>query len=120
MSKNRFIIQIATVEEATILAKMSETTFRDTYQHDKRPDDMEKYVKAHFMVGQLEKELQDPGATFLLAGEQGNEVDYVKLRKKRPPFSAALPSAVELERIYVLKSAIGKGYGSSLMQAALR
>jgi ribosomal protein S18 acetylase RimI-like enzyme len=112
-------IRPATEADAALLAEMGARTFRDSYAHLNRPQDIEKYVAANFSLAQLGKELRDPAATFLLATEAGTDVGYIKLRDGGKPDSVSGPTPVELERIYVERQTIGKGYGSALMAACL-
>jgi ribosomal protein S18 acetylase RimI-like enzyme len=117
--KTGLIIRPATEADAALLAEMGARTFRDSYAHLNRPQDIENYIAANFSPAQIEKELRDPAATFLLATEARTIVGYIKLRDGQKPDSVSGPAPVELERIYVERETIGKGYGSALMAACL-
>lgn len=117
--KPDLLIRPATEANATLLAEMGARTFRDSYARLNRPQDIEDYVAANFSLAQLEKELRDPAATFLLVTKAGIAVGYLKLRDGGKPDSVTGPAPVELERIYVERGTIGKGYGSALMAACL-
>ena len=91
-------IRTATPADAEPLAALAEQTFRDTFANDNSPDD-----------------------TFLLAFTDGEEqpAGYAKLRTGTTDPSVTGSDPVELQRLYVNRSAIGRGVGAALMRASL-
>lgn len=114
-------IRTATPADAEPLAALAERTFRDTFAEDNAPVDMEAYVCASFSLDRVQAELDDGANTFLLAFVDGAEhpTGYAKLRTGTTDPSVTGPDPVELERLYVDPSAIGRGVGAALMQASL-
>ena len=104
------------VSELTILSRQ---TFIDAFEKDNNEKDFYAYVNEAFRKATIRQELADPEAVFFAAYEQGSLVGYLKLRSDRTPSQLTQESALELQRIYVQQSAIGKGIGTQLMQTAL-
>ena len=114
-------IRTATPTDAGPLAALAERTFRDSFADENAADDMEAYVRASFALDRVRAELADGVNTFLLAFVDGAEepTGYAKLRTGTTDPSVTGPDPVELERLYVDHSAIGRGVGAALMRAAL-
>jgi ribosomal protein S18 acetylase RimI-like enzyme len=114
-------IRRATPADAERLVALAERTFRDAFAADNSTDDMEAYVRDSFSLDRVRTELADEASTFLLAfvdeGEQ--PTGYAKLRTGTTDPSVHGPDPVELERLYVDRSAIGHGVGAALMRASL-
>ena len=114
-------IRTATPADADALAALAERTFRDTFAKDNSADDMEAYVRDSFSLDRIRAELADDVNIFLLAFVDGAEqpAGYAKLRTGTTDPSVTGPNPVELQRLYVERSAIGHGIGAALMQASL-
>ena len=114
-------IRLATTADAEPLAALAERTFRDTFADDNAVGDMEAYVRDSFLLDQVRAELADDTNTFLLAFVDDVErpTGYAKLRTGTADPSVTGPDPVELERLYVDRSAIGHGVGAALMRASL-
>jgi len=112
-------IRRAIQEDASIIADLGARTFEAAFGTQNRPEDMQQYLASSFSTGQIEAEIADPASTFLLAYERDEAVGYALLRDGKSPTSLNGPRPVELVRIYVEQEAIGRGYGSALMNACL-
>lgn len=112
-------INKATPEDAPALAGLAARTFRDAFEADNNPQDMAAYLSAAFSVSKMGEELHDPSSSFWLAYCGDLLIGYTKLRVGTPPDCVTGKSPVELERIYVDQSCIGKGYGGALMQRVI-
>ena len=114
-------IRTATPADAEPLAALAERTFRDTFADDNSTDDMEAYVRDSFSLDRVRAELADDVSTFLLAFMDGEERPdgYAKLRTGTTDPSVTGPDPVELQRLYVDRSAMGHGVGAALMRASL-
>jgi ribosomal protein S18 acetylase RimI-like enzyme len=114
-------IRTATPADAKPLAALAERTFRDTFADDNSPDDIVVYVRESFSLDRVRAELADDVNTFLLAFMDGDQHPdgYAKLRTGTTNLSVTGPDPVELQRLYVDRSAIGHGVGAALMRASL-
>lgn len=118
---DRLHIRTATPADAESLAALAERSFRDTFAEDNAAEDVEAYVRDAFSLDRLRTELADVANTFLLAFVDAAErpLGYAKLRTGTTDPSVTGPDPVELERLYVDRSAIGHGVGAALMRASL-
>ena len=114
-------VRTATPADAEPLAALAERTFRDTFADANSPDDIEAYVRDSFSLDRVRAELADDTNTFLLAFLDGEEQPdgYAKLRTGTTDPSVTGPDPVELQRLYVDRSAMGHGVGAALMRASL-
>lgn len=114
-----FTVRLATVDDAHTLTVIGAKTFHDTFAPFNTAENMRLYMDKTFTVNQLESELQDVNATFLLAQEGERVVGYAKLHTGKNPPELNETNSIEIERIYSCKEYIGKKVGKTLMQASL-
>ena len=119
MSIEMLSIHRATKEDVMLIANLGARMFRDAFGPDNEPEDMKRYIVLNFSPDQIKTELIDPTLTFLLAYKDKEPIGYAKLRKSQAPDCVKGPEPVELVRIYVDQTIIGKGYGSALMKACI-
>jgi ribosomal protein S18 acetylase RimI-like enzyme len=114
-------IRTATVADAEPLVALAERTFRDTFADDNSTDDMDAYVRDAFSLDRVRAQLAEDVNTFLLAFMDGKAQPdgYAKLRNATTDPSVTGPDPVELQRLYVDRSATGQGVGAALMRASL-
>lgn len=114
-------IRPAIAADAERLATLAERTFRDTFGNDNSAHDMDAYVRESFAPDRVRAELADSGSTFLLAFADAMEgpIGYAKLRTGAAHRSVTGANPVELQRLYVARSAIGQGVGAALVRASL-
>ena len=107
-------IRTATVADAEPLVALAERTFRDTFADDNSTDDMDAYVRDAFSLDRVRAELAADVNTFLLAfmDDKAQPDGYVKLRNATTNSSVTGPDPVELQRLYVDRSAMGQGVES--------
>ena len=111
-------IRPATLQDVPHLVELATNTFRDTYRLLDDPDDIEAYVAEAFTPERFTAILQDTACVLLvaLAAEQ-SYVGYALVAHTLPPPCVTGPAPIELSRLYLSQSVIGKGYGAALMQA---
>jgi RimJ/RimL family protein N-acetyltransferase/ribosomal protein S18 acetylase RimI-like enzyme len=114
-------IRTADSADAEALSALAERTFRDTFANDNSADDMDAYVRDSFSLDRVRVELADDVNIFLLAFVDGAKqpTGYAKLRAGTTDPSVTGPDPVELQRLYVDRSAIARGVGAALMRASL-
>jgi diamine N-acetyltransferase len=77
-------------------------------------------VNRAYSTEEVQRELRDPETTLFLAIEDEAPVGYAKLRVTRPREDLPGTRPINLERIYILESAQGRGIGGALMKACLQ
>lgn len=114
-------IRPATPADASILTELGATTAREAFGPPHNPAEVvEDYIRTAFTVAALTQELMDQKATFfLLEDADGRAVGYAKLRRNIPPRRLKLRPVLEIQRIYLLKQAVGQGLGRQLMNQCL-
>lgn len=114
-------IRPATADDAELIAAIAEKTFRDTFTTESSAQDVDDYARDSFELSRIQAELADSANSFLLASvdEATAPIGYAKLRTGTSEPSVTGSNPVELERLYVDKTMIGKGFGAALMQASL-
>jgi GNAT superfamily N-acetyltransferase len=111
-------VRPAGAPDAPWLAALAERTFRETYTAHNTPDDMERYVAAHFGPALQEAELRDPRRITLVAEEAGRAAGYAQLARGPAPESVTGPAPMEIVRFYVDRPWHGGGVAQTLMAAA--
>jgi len=113
------VIRHASAGDAALLAELGKRTFVETFAEINTPEDMAAYVASAFTREQLEIELCDPAATFLIAEAEGLPAGYAKLHTGTPEDCITGPRPIELVRLYVLRDFLGRAVGAALMAACL-
>ena len=116
---NSLHIRLANSEDALTLAELGARTFRDTFGDDNDPKDLQHYIQTAFNAEQTRVELSNSDTIFLLGIEGGMPVGYAKLHVGRHSEPVKSKNPVEMSRLYVDRSAIGKGYGTALMRRCI-
>jgi diamine N-acetyltransferase len=119
MSNRDFAIRRASKEDTGALATLAASTFRDTYSPHIDPDEIERHISVNFTPELIAAEIEDPASSVLVGCVGGEPVGYATLRIGSSPTSVPVSPSLELVRLYLEKSRIGKGYGSALMCACL-
>ncbi len=113
-------VRRATLEDAELLADFGAKTFRDTFAADNTEADMADYLASAFHPAIQAGQLEDACTTFLLACVDGSTAGYAKLRFGAAPACVGGHRPVEIARFYADSPWIGRGVGSTLMDASLR
>lgn len=110
-------MEIKTCSEKDIndLLFVAKTSYQDhyTYLWD---DEGENYIKANFNSNQLLQELANPNTQFYLLYFQEKLVGFLKLNLDSEVNNYSPIEALELERIYFIKEATGKGLGKMVLE----
>jgi diamine N-acetyltransferase len=105
--------------DAAWLAALAERTFRETYTAHNTPENMERYVAAHFGPGRQAAELRDPRMTTLVIEVDGRAAGYAQLARSEPPPPVTGPVPLEVVRFYVDRPWHGQGVAQTLMAAVV-
>jgi GNAT superfamily N-acetyltransferase len=119
MPTSKLFIRRASPDEAELVTEIGARTFRDAFGFDNDADNMEEYLASAFAPEQIAAELADPASTFLLAYVGEEAVGYAKLKAGEVPECVRGHHPVELVRLYLDQSVVGKGYGAALIESCL-
>lgn len=93
----------------TDLQYLCRTTFYETFSDSTDEEDMRKFLAETYSAEKLSAELANSESVTFIAYKNGTPLGYLKLN---------IGNALEIQRIYILKSAKGQGIGSAFMQIA--
>jgi diamine N-acetyltransferase len=112
-------IRFATADDAELIADLSRKTFSETFGYLNTKENMDKFLDEQFDHESLMDEVVEPGNTFLLVFDDEVPVGYAKMREgeKYPEFGDS--DSIEIARIYVINSVIGRGIGKELMRKCI-
>lgn len=110
------IIQRATFSDAELIADMSRETFYDTFAPYNTPANMDKFMSQQFARESLIQEVEEQQGYFFIAYENDRPAGYVRLRDGESYEAFGGKPSLEIARIYLVQSIIGKGIGSTLMR----
>lgn len=113
-------IRTADRNDLDLLRELGIRAFTDTFGQYNTAENMKLYVEKSFSREQLEMEISDPAAVFLLAYDGDAVAGYVRLRKKENPEGLNSVNALEIERLYAAPEYIGKQAGRILMEASIQ
>lgn len=113
------IIRRADLADAKLLTELGTQTFTETFSAENSEENMRAYLSTAFNVAKQAEELLDSQRYCFVGELDGVASGYAMLKQGEPPSSVSDKNAIELVRIYVLKSAVGLGLGGELMKACL-
>jgi diamine N-acetyltransferase len=108
------IIQ-ATLADAVVLQNISMQTFFEAFADDNSEADMQLYLTEQLSIEKLTIELENEHAQFYFALQNNTIIAYLKINTGPAQNEFVSHSALELERIYVLKEFYKKGIGQLLL-----
>jgi len=102
------------------LQNIGRETFFETFYGETSEEIMAKYLKESFSLKKLAGEINDKNSEFYFALSGESIIGYLKLNFGQSQTVIKDDKAVEIERIYVLKSHQGKNVGQVLYEKALQ
>ena len=118
-------IRLAEEKDVAALVRLSIDSFRNAFEPNNPKSDIDLYVEENFSFEELRAQVLDPSNLFMLlfkesiTEQSSRPVGYAKLRMALPESCVTGDRPIEISRLYLDASAIGKGLGSDLMQACL-
>jgi GNAT superfamily N-acetyltransferase len=94
-------------------------TFLETFADSNTGENMQKYLEKEFTVAKLTSELTNPGSEFYFALFDKKVIGYLKINFGQAQTELKDHTALEIERLYVLKDFHGKKVGQFLYDAAV-
>ncbi|WP_116788644.1 GNAT family N-acetyltransferase [Flavobacterium psychrotrophum] len=116
---NDIILNQAGPEASIFLQQLGKRTFYETFAESNNEEIIQNYLEKSFSAEKIEHELSNPESYFFIAYEQDTPVGYLKLNTGKAQTELQGNSALEIERIYVLKDFHGKKVGQVLFEKAL-
>lgn len=110
---NAIAFKPVTTEDAALLGSVALRSYQAYYLHLWH-DAGEWYMQNSFSTPQLVKEIADSNARFFMVFTGGKPVGFIKINLDAPLGDE--PAALELERIYFIEEASGKGIGTRSVQ----
>lgn len=111
-------IKICNIDMLTDLQYLCRTTFYETFSDSTDEEDMRKFLAETYSAEKLSAELANSESVTFIAYKNGTPLGYLKLNIGNAQTEKCLDNALEIQRIYILKSAKGHGIGSAFMQIA--
>lgn len=109
-------IRVVKNEEIETLSNISKLTFSETFAFANSEDDLQTYLDTNLSVNELKKELDNEYSYFYFIEEDKEILGFLKLNTNTAQSEKMEESWLELERIYLTKSAQGRGLGKKLLE----
>ena len=116
---DKIVIRKITIADLVELQTISKQTFFETFADHNGADDMQKYLDNNLSVDQLKVELSDENSEFYFASAANKVIGYLKINFGPAQTEIKDKSAIEIERIYVLKDFHGKKVGQILFNKVI-
>ncbi|WP_207421331.1 GNAT family N-acetyltransferase [Desertivirga brevis] len=113
-------IRKVTLDKIDQLQRVGRQTFFETFSESNSEENMKKYLHEGFSLDKLRTELSDKDTEFYFAVLGTQVIGYLKLNFGNAQTELKDESALEIERIYVLKEYHGKKVGQLLYEKAIQ
>lgn len=111
-------IDTPTSTDAAALDAMAEASWRETFAHFYKPEDLAAFLDENFGEdGRLRRDLGNPAITWAVARADGAIVGYAKMVP--PTLEQAQPTDAQLSQLYVATDWHGRGVAQALMDWAM-
>lgn len=107
-----------TANDVDKLSAVSAATFTETFAEYYSAEDFDAFLRKAYAPGTLAEEIANPGSAFCFARVDGEIAGYAKINVGEAQSEDAMPDALEIERIYVLKRFKGRGLGRLMLERA--
>jgi ribosomal protein S18 acetylase RimI-like enzyme len=112
-------IRNAGIDDIGTLQEFAIKTFRDSFEKNNSPENMELYIRKSFSREQISLEVNEPGTEFYLAYINERLVGYAKVIINKSVENLNDQRGLEIERIYVDHAFHGKQIGNLLLGKCL-
>ena len=109
----------ATLSDLADLQALAIATFTETFGHDNSPEDLQTFFDQAYNQDILRQEILDDQSKIYLLREKEQAIGYLKVNWGTSQTEQELENGFEIQRIYLLQSHQGKGYGKLLFDHAL-
>ena len=98
------IIEKATVLDDNQLLEISRKTFSETFLEHNTAENLATYLEENISLEKMQQQLKNPDSVFYFAKIKNEIVGYLKLNFAKTQTELQDKNAIEIERIYVLRS----------------
>ena len=116
---NTTCIRKVSISDIEQLQEISRQTFFETFAESNTEENMRKYLDESLSIDKLTTELNDRNSEFYFFTQEDNVIGYLKLNSGDSQTEHTEGSALEIERIYVLRKFHGKNIGQKLYEKAI-
>ena len=113
-----YVLRPAVASDFDALLALSRITFVETFAEFNSAEDNAAYLAHNLGEERFQAEVRHPKSQFYVAERGETLVGYLKLNHGDAQTEPKGPEALEIERIYVLKSEFGTGAGRQLLDTA--
>ena len=117
---NEIVINKIGIKQIELLQQIGRQTFEETFAESNSAENMAKYIEEAYSYEKLSAELNNPDSFFYFAMLDEKVIGYLKLNMGGSQTELKDNDALEIERIYVLKSFQGKKVGQVLFDKAIQ
>jgi ribosomal protein S18 acetylase RimI-like enzyme len=111
-------ISAAGLDEAEALSVVGQASFRKAYEGWSEPEDLQEHLDEFFSEPAVRDAMATTGCQYLLAKNGSEAAGFVKIRDSEKPDRVPVPSALELQQVYVHPEQQRYGIGGKLLEAA--
>jgi len=112
-------IEEISIKQLQELQEIGKQTFYETFSESNNESDMNAYFAENNNSEKLKNELNNPNSKFFFANSNQKPIGYLKLNFNNAQTEINDPNAMEIERIYVLKTFQNKKVGQILLDKAI-
>jgi ribosomal protein S18 acetylase RimI-like enzyme len=112
-------IRKGTLSDLSVLQNIGRKTFSETFSEGNTEANMKKYLEEGFSDEKLTAALNNPDSEFYFAFQENEVIGYLKINHGQSQTELKDKTAMEIQRIYVLKDFHGKNIGQLLFEKAI-
>ncbi len=112
-------IRKVTLNEVEQLQQIGRQTFSETFSSSNTKENMATYLSEGFSNEKLREELKNEHSEFYFASSENEVIGYLKVNFGQSQTELQDDTALEIQRIYVLKEFHGKRIGQMLYEKAI-
>ena len=112
------MIEMAQSTDVNTIRGLSIATFAETFASLNTEEDMEQYNERHFSTDELQREIDNPDSTFMVAKVDGVPAGYMKVNVGDAQTEEMLGNRMEVQRLYILRQYKRNGLGARFMHTA--
>ena len=112
------MIEMAQSTDVNTIRDLSIATFAETFASLNTEEDMEQYNERHFSTDELQREIDNPDSTYVVAKVDGVPAGYMKVNVGDAQTEEMLGTRMEVQRLYILRQYKRNGLGARFMHTA--